>query len=120
MRKYLLTLTLLVSVPGWPMDVDGNYRVIGVPSCGRFIEDTNTAGWANISNMTWVAGYITAYNRWLPDTYDIKGGSNVKSILLWLGNYCSVNPLNDLDQGMTALVNELRPKRARTPKDADK
>lgn len=119
-RQYLLALTMLVSVSVWAGDENGQFAALGTKSCGMYIDQRKAAAWPDTVSRAWIAGYLTAYNRLVPDTYNIIGNSDLESVTLWLENYCRAHPLNDLDDAMNRLVIELDPKRHRTAKEAGK
>lgn len=104
----------------WASDKNGDYSVQGATSCGSYIEDRKNNEWAAVADLTWIAGYISAYNRMTPDTYDILGGTDLKGVSLWMENWCKANPLSNVSGGMAALTRELWPRRYRTAKDAGK
>ena len=114
MKKHLLLLMMLASGPAWAVGNDGASVIVGPISCGKFIENLKTGG---SPYMLWVAGYLTAYNALVPDTFDVLGNSDMASVKLWLENYCKANPLEKLPTAMEVLINELRPKRHRNRED---
>ena len=117
MRSILVfgLVLLLAFVGANAADKDGRYVVQGVTSCGKYIEETkNKNGWSYTATLNWVAGYITATNRFMPDTYSILGNSDIDSAMLWLENYCRSNPLKSISSGMTDLVIEIYPNRILT------
>ena len=59
----------------------------------------------------YVAGYLTAVNFHLDDTYNILGSSDIPSVLLWLEKYCGKEPLSNIQVGLALLVIELYPNR---------
>lgn len=119
MKRYVFVLLLiLISVSARAAGTDGTSAMIGSISCGRYVENRKNQVWGQ--NEYWVAGYITAYNLWTPDTWDILGTSDLDSAMLWLETYCKANPLESLGMGMHYLINELRPKRHRSAKEAGK
>ena len=118
MKQYLLAVMMLISISAWAVDKDDYYKSFGHQSCGRYIEIRKVRGWERTARFYWVAGYITAYNGWIPDTYSIAGSSDIESIMLWLDNYCGANPVNSITVAMEHLIAELRPKRHRTAQDA--
>lgn len=59
----------------------------------------------------WVAGYLTAYNQFTPDTYNILGNSDLIGVLLWIKNYCEKNPLDSAAAALKNLTPELYPRR---------
>ncbi len=130
MKKLVLLVLLLMPAGAWASDKDGYTAVVSGRSCGEFIElrkklegpsadVTDTASVMDYSHtLGWIAGYITALNWQTPDTYQILGDSDFKSVVLWLENFCHANPSNDVSRGMRALTVELYPRRHKTAKEA--
>ncbi len=68
----------------------------------------------------WVAGYLTAYNRQTPETYDILGIKDFEDAMRFIDGYCKVQPLGNLTGAMEALTEGLTPDRYRTKRQAGK
>ena len=118
MKKLLLLVLLLTSTAGLGADNDKNFNSLGVRSCPRYLEARTTRGWQGLVDLYWIAGYITAFNRHRPNTYNVLGGGGMTSALLWLDGWCWLNLSKDLSQGLEALTSELYPQRYKTKKDA--
>lgn len=56
-------------------------------------------------------GYLTGVNRLAFDTYDITGGQNVKTHMVWLQRYCQEHPRANFDEALHQLVIKLYPRR---------
>ena len=116
MKRTIIAFLLLSSMcPAWSADNTGGYFSRGAQSCGAFLDDWKKGQMLGYS--AWIAGYITAFNRLEPNTYNIAHQDTQGSLLLWMENYCRQNPLKDLDDGMTQLTLELYPRRQRKSKD---
>jgi hypothetical protein len=74
-------------------------------SCGKFVDArrSNTAG----VYQWWLAGYLSAMNQQLPDTYNLVGSDDLHGPMLWLENWCVQNPLKDMQDGADELFLEL-------------
>ncbi len=59
----------------------------------------------------WLAGFGTAWNYFMPDTYDIQGEYTTQQIWDWIENYCEKNPDKKLVDATVILVQALHPKR---------
>jgi hypothetical protein len=94
-------------------DRSGKYMAVG-ESCGTFVRDFARPGPLRNQSESWVNGYITAYNLLSNDTYDIRGGTDIDSLMLWLDNHCRQHPLDSLSAAMRVLVDELFPRRKTT------
>jgi hypothetical protein len=101
--------------------LDGSYQPVlldAEKSCGNLVTAQDEARRGDSHHQTlliaWLAGYFTAYNGLQRDTYDIRGGTDMPSVMLWLENYCKSNPLDDLSVAANALIVKLHPNRLRT------
>ncbi len=102
-------------------DIDGTHAVwVGkgkMGSCGQYVTTRDEArrGDYREENLhsNWIAGYVTAYNRQTPDTYDIFGQTDISAMLLWLENFCKQKPLVSFAAATWLLTDELHPRRIR-------
>ncbi len=94
-------------------DSTGDYVTVS-ESCGTFVRDYTRGGSLRYQSQAWVNGYVSAYNRLMSDTRDIRGGTDMESMMLWLNNYCREQPLKSLDDAMEVLTKELFPRRLRS------
>jgi hypothetical protein len=62
---------------------------------------------------SYIAGWLTAYNAFTEDTNNIIP-NGLDGATLWINNYCTNNPLSDLDHALQELVTEAYPSRARS------
>ena len=110
--KVLVVGLLVMPTGSYGMDSNNRYVTRGIG--GRSCEEYNQT-WENLSSRSrfwnWVSGYVTAYNRWTPNTYDIMGKRDIDSLRGWLDNYCKENPHKSFDDAVGALMSELHPKR---------
>jgi hypothetical protein len=52
----------------------------------------------------WLAGYLTSYNRWQPDTYDITGDPHASDWETWIQQYCLRHPTIPIARAAEAFV----------------
>ena len=117
--KYALVMTLLLtSTVAWSADEHDMYWAQGSMACGTFVERQKYDAKA-VEDRAWISGYLAAYNRLVPNTYDILGNSDMKSATAWLENYCKEYPLKVLAEGMADLTTKLYPRRHKTKKEAE-
>ena len=81
---------LLMAVPARAIDRNEQYLRVGygIESCDAFVSaygyhQVEEAGYAN-----WLAGYVTAINKALPDTYDIKRDLDLHGVMDWVLGWC--------------------------------
>jgi hypothetical protein len=99
-------------------DTDGAFRTIGLQketSCASYLSarDEGRKGDYHRENtyLNWVLGYLTAYNRIKPNTYDVKGSSDVSALMLWLENFCKTTQLYSFGDAVDELTTKLYPER---------
>lgn len=59
----------------------------------------------------WIAGFLTAHNFYVSDTYDVAGKSNMDDLKNRLEIGCRPNPKQYFVEAMIALVQQLNPQR---------
>jgi hypothetical protein len=121
MKRILLAIVLgMAAAPAMAADADGAYWSQRPESCREFrrlqSSDERTPALVNI--RSWLAGYITAYNRQTPDTYDVLGATDFDTALRFIDGYCKAHPLDSLTAAMEALTESLYPTRHRTRRQA--
>ena len=104
-----LTLLLFVLSTASVSAADSNehYQVMGLghTSCKAFVA-SDAEGKAFF--YSWLAGYMTAYNRLKKDTYSILGQSKkLPNIEGWLQDYCHLNPAVDFSDAIHKLLIKL-------------
>jgi len=118
MKRALVATMLLTSTVVWSADERDMYWAQGSMACGTFVERQKYDAKA-IEDHAWISGYLAAYNRLVPNTYDILGHSDMKSAIVWLENYCKEFPLKVLAEGMADLTTKLYPRRFKTKNEAE-
>lgn len=123
MKRILIVLSLCAAalpLPATAADDSGAYWSQRPESCRAFRHamgsDTRTPAQANIRG--WIAGYLTAYNRMAPETYDILGISNIEAALETIENFCKANPLENLTAAMEVVTEQFHPRRHQTKRQA--
>jgi len=118
MKRALVMTLLLTSTVAWSADEHDMYWAQGSMGCSTFVERQKYETKA-IEDRAWISGYLAAYNRLMPDTYDVLGDSDMKGATVWLENYCKEYPLKGLAEGMADLTTKLYPRRHKTKKEAE-
>ena len=59
----------------------------------------------------WVAGFLTAHNYYVSDTYDVTGRMGFEELLGWLEKHCRKNPHKYFAEAVVALGQHLDPNR---------
>jgi len=118
MKRALAAILLLTSTVAWGADERDMYWAQGSMGCGTFVERQKYEAQA-LEDHAWISGYLAAYNRRAPDTYDISGDSDMKSAIVCLENYCKEYPLKVLAEGVADLTTKLYPRRYKTKNEAE-
>jgi hypothetical protein len=96
--------TFSLTTPVAAFDERGSRTNYGVRSCGAWLEDRQKGGWANLAITNWLSGFITGANLYRRGKADYIEGTDVKSAMLWIDNYCTENPLRDAADAVEALI----------------
>ena len=59
----------------------------------------------------WLEGYLSAYNKYAEDTFDVTSFESLELLLLVLENHCKSNPTDRLYGVIDAMVDKLQPTR---------
>ena len=62
----------------------------------------------------WIAGFLTAHNFYVADTYDVAGKSGMDDLKARLEKSCRSNPKQLFAEAMITLMQELNPQRVKT------
>ena len=120
-----LLLSTLLS-PAWAADIRGKHSDYGVPTCKMYLDSVLRMNGRKESDPIdaqftrawgWIAGYLTAYNTNVPDTYDIIGERSV-GVQLAVDTYCKEHPGHNFAQLMNSRTKELYFLRLRQPASA--
>ena len=61
----------------------------------------------------WIAGFLTAHNLYISDTYDVAGKSNMNDLKARLEKSCRANPKQRFAEATISVVHELNPQRVK-------
>ena len=87
----VLTFFIPISPSSFAADDTGQYLTMGLGNltCKSFLhEDEEGAAYY----LSWLAGYMTAYNNLSEETYSVLGKTKtIGQIESWLRDYCTIN-----------------------------
>jgi hypothetical protein len=92
MRSIALAFALTLSTgTASAADGKGNFQILGAGTvqCSSFPGATPQQ---RLYVETWLAGYITALNRTMPDTYNLIGNVPIERVMSMIGEWCSQTP----------------------------
>jgi hypothetical protein len=61
----------------------------------------------------WIAGFLTAHNLYVSDTYDVAGKSNMNDLKSLLEKSCRANPKRRFVEAMVSVIQGLNPQRVK-------
>lgn len=61
----------------------------------------------------WIAGFLTAHNLYVSDTYDVAGKANMNELKARLEKICRANSKERFAEAMVTLVAQLNPQRVK-------
>jgi hypothetical protein len=61
----------------------------------------------------WIAGFLTAHNYYVSDTYDVAGRTDINDVKARLERNCKANTKQYFVQAMISVVQELNPERVK-------
>jgi hypothetical protein len=106
------------------MDVNGRYFALGVGSrsCADYVKYSEK----KLENFTdeqyeitdkiiehWVAGFMTAHNFYVTDTYDVVGAVTIDQIQERIEKYCRANPSKRVAESIVLIAEALHKNRVR-------
>ena len=122
-QRYLSTIALFAVVVPFATraaDPQGRFleiNVAGEASCETYVtaRDEGRRGGHLRENiyLGWVSGFLTAYNIFRPETYNIAGTTDTPSLMLRLEIYCKANPRDSFLDAVAWTLTKLYPNRAK-------
>ncbi len=104
------------------IDSNGRYFALGVGS--RSCSDHLKVSEKRLENFTpeqyeiadviiehWVAGFFTAHNFYVTDTFDVVGTVTIDQLQERIDKYCRANPNSRVAEAMVAIAHELHANR---------
>lgn len=110
----LITLVLLEATGAQAHSDNGRgFTVLGIgnKSCGSWVSDRKSKSGADLVDVAWVLGFLTAYNEFGPEPDDVTAQTDVNGVAGWIDNDCTDHPLDTISQATQALINELNKRR---------
>jgi hypothetical protein len=106
-------LLSVTAPPGYAVDAKNKYKLrgLGAYSCAKYLEERRTDLKGTSRYADWITGYLTAYNFFQPQTFDIAPNHDANSLLTYLDLYCSKNQKLLIGQAASAFVKAVYEKR---------
>ncbi len=108
-----ITGVCMTAVVAHGADEQGQYFVKGLGSltCEQYLVEMANASPTHVMFRSWLNGYLTAYNTFVANTYDIAPGSNVEGLSNAMASICQNMPEAMFASGAQALADALVPQR---------
>lgn len=92
-------------------DANGTFNIAGFGhrTCQQYIDDQASSAELSIIYRAWLNGYLTAYNREVPATYDIVPDQSLNRLAGILTRYCQRNGTVPFWQAVFQLTETFKP-----------
>lgn len=120
--KRLLPVVLIAALfplNSFAADKDKNFAVKGLAaaSCSTFVAERDKKSPIYKEALSWLTGYISAYNYLTPDTYDVAPWQSAELLSLILAEHCKQNPEESFFHASNRLLNSIANDRLRVASD---
>jgi hypothetical protein len=114
--KYLLSVICVLMLHwggAFAADDSGKFAMKGAGflPCGVYVTEREKKSGTYYLVAGWVEGYITAYNKHVPDTFDITSFESLELLLAVMQNHCEANPNDRLYPVLDSMLIKLAPDR---------
>ncbi len=94
LRLFALLAVVVHAAPAHAASARGEFGVkgLGADSCAAFVEASRQKAPSVAEFRGWVEGYITAVNRYRPDTFDVAPWQSAGLLLSLIHAHCQQNP----------------------------
>ncbi|MCG8358694.1 MAG: hypothetical protein MI920_24265 [Kiloniellales bacterium] len=109
-----MLLLLMLAVWFWPeeagaLDKRGQYTVYGAGSvsCSQWTRSRKLKDSLSQRDQQWIAGYVTAYNRWVHEGRSVATGDDPAPLYAQIDRLCEANPLETVNGAAESLILDL-------------
>lgn len=97
-------------------DGAGNFAVkgVGLERCERFTAERAANSQTYWYFLSWLNGYLSAYNQYVPETYDITPRTSIANLASAFDVYCRQNPDRTFLEGAISLTQAVAARRMQT------
>ena len=119
MKRLLMVglVGLVISGPAWGYEKDGDFTSLGKPECEKYLgaygnitftaEGKITGPHEAFVFVSWMAGYTTAYNKYVDNgKANILDSVASNDVLRWIASWCRDNPTQDVRDALEALFSK--------------
>lgn len=114
MKRTALLIALLALATPSPLlaaTAEGRYAVkeAGAAPCGQFIKEREQKSTTYFQFIGWVGGYLSGFNRFTADTFDIAPWESIGLMDEFLAKLCSENQDKPFIAAVEFMINQLEP-----------
>jgi hypothetical protein len=115
MKRIALTaafaITLTAVHPALAATAEGRYAVkeAGAATCDQFVQEREKKSPAYLQFVGWVGGYVTAYNRFTADTFDVAPWESMALMDEFLAKLCTENKEKPFIAAVDYMISQLLP-----------
>ena len=104
-----IVIVLLWPLEAGAIDARGKYTTYGAGSvgCNQWLRSRKLKDTLNERDQHWVAGYVTAYNRWVSKERSIIPELTPNRLYDMVDRFCEENPLQSLAGAAESVILEL-------------
>ena len=110
LRVLTLLLGLALLAPeAAAIDSHGKYGIYGSGNvrCNQWLRSRKLRDSQTYRDAEWVAGYVTAYNRWASKAHSVSPDRDPEAMLAMIDEICTGNPLDTLSGAAESMILEL-------------
>jgi hypothetical protein len=115
----VVLIAVLFPLNSFAADKDKNFAVKGLAaaSCATFVAERDKQSPTYNEALSWLTGYISAYNYLTPDTYDVAPWQNAELLSFILAAHCKQHPEESFFLASNKLINSIANDRLRVVSD---
>lgn len=107
-----LTLAFLLSLwapTAQAIDQHGKYGIYGSGNvrCNQWLRSRELKDSQTYRDAEWIAGYVTAYNRWASKAHSIVAERDPEAMLAMIDRACTANPLETVSGAAESMILDL-------------
>ena len=109
-RLWLFVFLLSLWAPAAEaIDSHGKYGIFGSGQvrCNQWLRSRELKDSTSYRDAAWVAGYVTAYNRWVFKGRSVHPERDEESMLAMIDRFCTENPMDTVSGAAESMILEL-------------
>jgi len=114
-------MVLLCSPSTFSADKNNNFSLkgAGLLTCSLYSKERDSKSEVYFLIGGWLEGYVSAYNQFSPDTYDITSFENTELLTKVLANHCENNPSDRIFTVFNSVLTQLHKDRIKAMSDQE-